>query len=194
MKYVAVNSKILAMRATPRGVELEKICHYLPKNARDFLKKFADGFKFYENLPRLATLDKPSRDSLRRVFITETNLRNILKIYRLKRFYNLRGDEILPYLAPVGGNAAEISRLAQTAGLDDFLREAAIGTGAAFENNFAHGEKMLAKAVRAAFKREYRHENLAVACGFLYERWGANGSEDEIHQHNGPYRGHEPRD
>ncbi|MCL1877685.1 MAG: V-type ATPase subunit [Defluviitaleaceae bacterium] len=199
MKYIAANAKISAARAARQACiehrghlagadvtsrsrsgfsggfsDCEKICCFLPdKRARDFLRRFAEGFRFYENLRHLGGLDKSSRDSLRRVFLIEINLRNVLKIYRLKRFYNLHGDAILPYLAPVGGNAAEISRLAATADLDEFLRGAEIGTGAAFENDFENGEKMIAKTVRAAFKREYRHENLAVACGFLYERnWG----------------------
>ncbi|MCL2357155.1 MAG: V-type ATPase subunit [Defluviitaleaceae bacterium] len=192
MTYAAVNAKIRARRGaagssetSDAAGELDAICCYLRKNDRDFLRKFAAGFRFYENLRLLATLDKHSRESLRRVFLTEINLRNILKIYRLKRFYNLNGDAILPYLAPAGSK--EVLQLAQTAGIDEFMREASTGAGAAFAGNFAQGEKMLTLAVCAAFKREYRRENLAVACGFLYESRVADGYTNEIHKHNGAY-------
>ncbi|MCL2457125.1 MAG: V-type ATPase subunit [Defluviitaleaceae bacterium] len=184
MNY-AVNAKIRAMRATalenifPQHEqsyddfiqrETKRILPYLKKNSRDFVSAWTKNFDAYKALQNLRALDKPDRDSLRRVFGTEIDLRNILIIFRLKKFYGLDGDLIFSFLIPAKYklNSDDLKNLAHT---KNFSQEVANGKyGAVFENNFEHGEQILSRFVYSQFKKERRRENLAVVCEYLFAR------------------------
>ncbi|MCL2578370.1 MAG: V-type ATPase subunit [Defluviitaleaceae bacterium] len=199
MIYTAVNTKVKAMRAnllTGRDYEnlcatndtnviliktehdFAKISAYLDKPVRDFLKKIyipslsGDSANMF-SVPMLC--GKSGRDSLKRVFGTETDLRNILWVYRLKKYHKIDGNAVFSFLNPASHrlSTAEISLLAHAKDMESFAQVAAnTFYGSIFGNitDFTRGEQKLTGAVRSQFQKEYRHENLAVVCGYLYAR------------------------
>jgi vacuolar-type H+-ATPase subunit C/Vma6 len=196
--YVCVNAKVKAMRAkllalrdfegflgdTRKTVSLsaqqneksglEKILHYLhEKSDKSFVENFAKNFNATPH--DFSALDKSSRTSLKRVLGTQTDLQNILWIYRLKRFHKVHGDAVFSHLNPESFRLKpeEISQLAHAKDMQNFFQAVASGVyGEIFlsPQSFVRGEQTVSAAVRAAFRREYRHENLSVACGFLHAK------------------------
>jgi vacuolar-type H+-ATPase subunit C/Vma6 len=165
--------------------DLAKISKYLDKPIRGFLSNvYLPALNGHETndkvLFMLSRLDSPQcgksvHESLKRVLGAETDLRNILFVYRLKKYHQIHGDAVFSHLHPAGRrlNASEISRLAHAKDLEDFAQIAASGYyGKIFANlgDFARGEQKLTAAVRSYYKKEYRHESLAVVCGYLYAR------------------------
>ena len=189
MIYHAINTKIKAMRGgllnkrdyarmclesgilrptlgdNPFKADMAKILPHLDRNAQNFIKT-SHG---------LEKLDKSSRASMKRVLGTEADIRNILAIYRLKKFYNIAGDGVLAFLAVNGHriNAEETARLAYSRGVDGFARAVSDGFyGQYFRkySDFARGEQILSYVKRLQFQKEYKHNNLSVVCGYLFAR------------------------
>ncbi|MCL1883369.1 MAG: V-type ATPase subunit [Defluviitaleaceae bacterium] len=182
MNYTAVNAKVKALRGkllTPEDYkyfcknprllppvqnDFAKILPYLhDKNIRDFVFKNRG----------LNLLDKSSQESLKRVFGTKSDLQNILWLYRLKKYYKIHGDTAFAYLSPENYKITnpEMKFLAHIKDLQNFVQAvSATAHGKIFDNlsAFSRGEQVLTHAVRAQFKKEYFHENLAVVCGYLY--------------------------
>ena len=191
MSYTAVNTKIKALRAklltiadyealcngkiytTQPQDELIKIACYLNKTDRDFINKPMTGLQVNEALRRIGKLDKSSGKSLKRMYGKETDIRNIILIYRLKKFYKIEGNAIFPYLIPFSYklNTEEISRLSHTKDLDSFVKLVSDGAYSGSFNklsDFTRGEQILSKAIRLQYKKESRKENLSVVCEYLY--------------------------
>jgi len=189
MTYHAVNTKIKAMCGgllnerdyarmclesgnfrpaigdNPFLADMAKILPHLDRNAQNFVKTSRG----------LEKLDKSSRASMKRVLGTEADIRNILAIYRLKKFYNIAGDGVLGFLSVNGHrlNAEETTRLAYSRGVDGFARTVAEGFyGRYFQKyaDFARGEQILSHIKRLQFQKEYKHNNLSVVCGYLFAR------------------------
>jgi V/A-type H+-transporting ATPase subunit C len=146
---------------------LEKILPHLhEKNFREFVKNFP-------GTRNIEALDKSSRESMKRIFGTETDLKNILWLFRLKKYYKIEGDAAFSYLNPACHkiSAEEISKLAHTKNLEEFSQKVASGPyGKVFESLlcFTRSEQNFSRAIRAQYKKEFRHENLAVVCGYLH--------------------------
>ncbi|MCL2049755.1 MAG: V-type ATPase subunit [Defluviitaleaceae bacterium] len=184
--------------------ELRHIRPYLSKPSRDFVTSWAKNFDGYEALQAIKKLDKPDREALKRVFGTEIDLKNILIIYRLKKHFDTHGDMVYAHLIPSSYKlrAQEINQLAHAKDMTHFTQAAASGRyGAVFNNAnaFIHAEQSLSRAVSLQFKEQSRRGGLAVVCGYLYslrlevQRRLLHDYKNEIHKHNGAYRGHEPR-
>jgi len=195
--FYTVNTKIKAMRATlltardyenlcakdGNGVVLIKTEHdfakisaYLDKPARDFLGKSylhalcSDGAKAFSISP---LCDKSGRESLKRVFGTDADLRNILWVYRLKKYHGINGSAVYSYLNPSNYklSAEEISKLVHAKDMAHFSQIVANSFyGGIFKSLSDFTEQNLTRAVRSQFKKEARHENIAVICGYLYAR------------------------
>jgi len=181
MNYIAVSTKIKAMRAkllTERDYkegrlpvfrdDTKRILPYLTKPDRDFITNW--NFDASKALQKINALDKQGREALKRVFGTEIDLRNILIMYRLKKYYKIEGDAVYSFLIPSGYKlqAQEIKKLAHS---NDFLQAVKSGVyGAFFEDSFVRGEQILTRAVRRQFQKESKREGLALVCGYLYER------------------------
>ncbi|MCL2224598.1 MAG: V-type ATPase subunit [Defluviitaleaceae bacterium] len=200
MNFSAVNTKIKAMRAsllTARDYErlcaetgegytlikpehdFAKIAAYVSKPVRDFLRNAYIPSLYGEtcNTSKMfaGISSKHGKDSLKRVIGTETDLRNILWIYRLKKYHKINGDAVFSFLNPSSHRlcAAEVSQLARARDMESFAQAVSGGFyGGVFGNlsDFTRGEQKLTGAVRSQFQKEYRHENLAVVCGHLYAR------------------------
>ncbi|MDR0273522.1 MAG: V-type ATPase subunit, partial [Clostridiales bacterium] len=145
MNYTAVNTKIKAMRAKLLTVrDYEQLCHgtqnfpapqndvkkiipYLQEPARDFVEKPFDSLR--ETINGIGKLDKSSQKSLKKIFGTEADLRNILWLYRLKRYHKIEGNAVFSYLIPANYklSAAEITALAHIKDLEIFIRVVASG-------------------------------------------------------------------
>ncbi|MCL2386125.1 MAG: V-type ATPase subunit [Defluviitaleaceae bacterium] len=205
MNYTAVNTKIKALRAklltandysqlvmarqggggTTRlslKDDFTRIAPYLyDKNVRDFVARLEFAAPHRGQASRsvmhgFASLDKSSRVSLLRVFGVETDLRNILGIYRLKRFHKIDGDAIFSFLIPYDYRLSvnEVAAMAYAKDFDIFINIVAGGSyGDVFAklSDFERGEQAITKAVRTQFEKERRFENLAVVCGYLYARY-----------------------
>ena len=184
-QYIAINTKIKAKRAkllTARDYEnlcasgvadfnftdaLEYISPYLQKPARDFVKNFyANGFS-----ANFSALDKSSRKSMKKIFAAHLDLQNILWVYRLKRFHKIDDVKIFSFLAPSTHkiSAEEMSRLVHAKDLETFAQLVSQTFYGNVFKNFSHGEQALSREIRSLFKKEYRHENLTVVCGYLFE-------------------------
>ena len=205
MNYLAANTKVKAMRSklltvwdyedlctkpdTILGANFDlleadftKIVAYLGKPAREFVGKFYASMQygFAPNaglIPlRVARVDKSSHESLKRVLGTDTDLRNILYMYRLKKFHKIHGDAVFSHLSPSSYrlSTAEISHLAHARDIESFVQFVSGGCYGGFFRglaDFSRGEQILSSAVGLQFRKEYRHENLSVVCGYLFARY-----------------------
>ena len=173
--------------------DLHKILPYIyEKPTRDFVKCMVHHLDFlnatgrapakhdapnifwaYALWQRLGLLDKSSREAMRRVLGTEIDMRNILWIYRLKRYHKIEGTAVISFLVPVCHRLSpdDTNYLAATKNLTEFLEAAEHGPyGKIFRNaeTFHLGERTLSHALCGYFKRE--RDNLTNLCAYLYER------------------------
>ena len=185
----AVSTKIKAMRANllttdalenicktgniPEDLglmhDLAKILGYADKPMRDYLKRvYVPALKSSE-IPALPRQKKSA--SLERVIGTEADLRNILWMYRLKKYHNTHGDAIFAHLSPGGHKLRppEILRLANAKSLEDFAQIVAHSFyGKVFAEDFSRSEQKITNAIRQSFRKE--NETIAVVCGYLFAR------------------------
>lgn len=185
MMSYAVNqaavTKVKAMRAkllSPQDYEgakggggleadLAKICMYVEKPLRDYLRG-----EFVPALQAAKIPAAPAKDkSLTRVFGVETDLRNILWMYRLKKFHSVHGDGIFGFLNPKTHRltSEEIARLAHAKDLQSFSDMVAMGF---YRNVFAEGFAFAEQKITREIRRQYRREGggLAIICGYLFAR------------------------
>jgi len=111
MKYAAINAKIKAMRSVRHEAiarQAADICRYIPgKLHRDYVKAMAqagqtgDIHYYTTQWKRLARLDKPNPAALKSILGAEIDLKNIMWMYRLKRYYRITGDATFGYLIPI---------------------------------------------------------------------------------------------
>jgi len=180
-----VNAKIKAMRGNSLSLEdnVARLLHYIHERPlKNFIKSMADGLiigktdiQYYLSLwQNLGVLDKLSQKAMRRVIGMEIDLRNILWIYRLKRYYGVVGDATFGYLIPVGNKIPRemISRMAAYKDIAGLIAEVAQGPYDGVFGDFNHGEQKLAAAVQKQYQREIRKNpnSIATVCGYLYEK------------------------
>lgn len=118
--------------------------------------------------------DKPPIASLKRVRGLETDLRNIMWIWRLKKYHGVDGDAVFPFLNPNCFRlcADEIRRLAYARNSQEFYEIAAGGVyGWVFEKGFSRGEQSVNLAVMAQLRREARLCDFALIYEYLYVRY-----------------------
>jgi V/A-type H+-transporting ATPase subunit C len=130
-------------------------------------------WKTKNNLP-----NKKNRRVLERVKGTEIDLRNILWMYRLKKYYNLHGASLYVHLIPICHrlNRADIRRMAESAGMEAFIQEAASGP---YKNVFtAEGavytlpDRDIKRALASLHTREAKQnpDTLAVVIAYLFDK------------------------
>lgn len=189
MKYFALNAKIKAMRGNLltaenysvicdgggdisglSGDDWTRILPYAGKNSREFLQSI--DFMSFASKP-LGMLDKSDKASLTRIFGAAADLKNILTIYRLKKYHKISGDALFSFLSPKGLRlgAEEYSALAHAADIEIFFRLVSEGAYGGIFGDFSHPEQAFSREIRARFRKEYFRENLSIACGYLYDRF-----------------------
>ncbi|MCL2839184.1 MAG: V-type ATPase subunit [Defluviitaleaceae bacterium] len=124
---------------------------------------------------KLHLLDKPSRDSLRCVLGTEIDLRNILWIYRLKRFHKVEGSGAIGYLLPVryrlnNDTLTALLTCKDITSLIEVLSQSPYRKIFASTKDFHLGEQRVANKVKAQFQKESFGVNATCICKYLYEK------------------------
>ena len=190
MTYCSVNAKVLAVSGASKGditQEAARLMHFIhSRPAKKFVELMAQGLAsgemdvaYYLALwKRVGMLDKLSQKVLRRVIGTEIDLRNILWMYRLKRFYGVVGDSTFGHLIPAGNRLSKevVARMANCGDVGGLINELAQSPYGNVFGDFNHGEMRLHDAVCRAYKRESRQNfnSIATVCGYLYDI-GARG-------------------
>jgi len=201
-----VNTKVLAMRGASHTGDVTqdaaRLMHFIhTRPAKKCVEWMAQGLTagdmdvaYYLALwKHLGALDKFSQTAMRRIVGTEIDLRNILWMYRLKRFYGVAGDATFGYLIPVGKRLDKetVARMASCKDANGLIHMLAHGVYSNIFGDFSHGESRLFHAVNQAYQREVRQnpDTVAMVCGYLYKRSGwRHDYHNEIHNHNRAYR------
>jgi len=198
-KYHALDTKLCALRATlikdfenikgdlllkyresPTSItqEFHKLSKYIyDKPIRDFVKELVYGYAnsdiaHYLSLWKgLQRLDKPTQTSMRKIIGTEADMLNIIFIYRLKRYYHVRGDTAYGYLLPIGYRLTtdEIDRLL-SAKKEAFLSEVLNGSYGDIFKNMDFPERVMSQFMLLLYKKESRNSSIVALCSYLYEK------------------------
>ena len=123
-----INAKINAMRGKPSGQSLEEEIKRLSlficdAKTRRLLylesKDIFEAWSFIKSMPFSSNC--PNRQALRYIKGTEIDLQNILRIYRLKRYYP--EEEVFAHLIPVCYklSKAMIKQMAESPGAAEFI-------------------------------------------------------------------------
>jgi len=169
----ALTAKVLARRGHSTAGDAVSLLRYLSKKAeREFVSEFIDSLENRDIAQYLAVwrgtdgLDKLHREAMRRVLGLEIDLRNILWIFRLKRFYEIFGDTTYGFLVPIRYrlSADVFTRMVACKDVDSFKQEL-LGT---MYGGFGMTERELAHKVTAKYRAEGRRSYVALLCGYLY--------------------------
>ena len=171
---------LLTNRESPREITLEcqKLCKYIYNQpVRDFVKKLVYGYAnsdltHYLSLwKRINKLDKPTQTSMRKIIGTEADMLNIIYIYRLKRYYHVRGETAYGYLLPIGYKLTtnEINRML-SAKKEHFLSELTNSFYNEIFQNMNFPEKNITHVMLQLYKKESRNSSIVALCSYLYEK------------------------
>jgi hypothetical protein len=176
MDYTAVNAKVRAMTTG----DVKRILPWLPdKPRRELLSLMVPesihGRGIHEYLPlwrRLHQCDKENRRALLPLIGMEIDLRNIVWMYRLKKYYGVSGVATYGKLIPIRHRLTEgQTRLMAEAGDPrQLLSVVSQGPYAGFFPSFNKPEKYLCLGLEARYKRQARlhPRSLAPVCAYLY--------------------------
>jgi len=181
MKNAALIAKVLARRANlaESSQPHSNLFRFLSKKSEQkFVTAFANGLQskdlqYYLTLWRgIRALNKPDFSAMQRILGTEIDLQNILWVYRLKRFYEISGDEVYGFLIPIryrlsGDIFAQIVACKDISCLQAEIAKTIYKD--VFED-FKQPEQHLANAVKKHYRAESRHSHIALLCGYLYEK------------------------
>jgi len=159
-------------------LEFNRLSKYIyDKPVRDFVKELVYGYAnsdlaHYLSLwKRINRLDKPTQISMRKIIGTEADMLNIIFIYRLKRYYHVRGETAYGYLLPIGYRLTteEIDHML-SAKKEAFLSELENSFYCGVFRNFNFPEKTMTQAMLQLYKKESRNSSIVALCSYLYEK------------------------
>ena len=173
MKHAALTVKILSRRAGHRHSDSSLIRFLAQKSERKFVSAFVKkpkDLQYYLSLWRgMNMLDTANRKAMTRVIGTEIDLKNIVWLYRLKRFYGIFGDKTYGFLIPIRHRLSG-DVLAKMAACKDVRSLQAAVSDTIYDNvfgDFVQPEQQLANAVKKLYKVEGRRSHIALLCGYL---------------------------
>jgi hypothetical protein len=178
MKYTAVNTKVHAMGADG---DCQRVVAWLhDKKIRDFVQLMMPERIPNRDIPdylllwkKLNRLDKKNRRVLHPLIGTEIDLRNMIWMYRLKRFYNVAGDATYGRLIPIRYRLTEALTREMVDSKDEknLHNRVALSPYAAVFPSFERPERLMYRALSALYKKaaRYHPHSLAAVCAFLYE-------------------------
>jgi len=192
MNHIALNTKIKArknIRPVDIYEETKTLSSYVfSKPARDFVKLFTNAlagtfpaetkirhWSFFM-WQKLYLVDKSSQKTLKKIFAFEMDMRNILWIYRLKKYRNITGDAVYGYLLPVSIKLNKETLQKLVAAKDeknmiDVLKESSFKNIFSSISDFKNGEIILLKEVERQFRLKSYETNLTSFCGYIYKRF-----------------------
>jgi V/A-type H+-transporting ATPase subunit C len=136
---------------------------------KDFnLRGWLNLWKKQQRLP-----DKHNREVMTRLKGTEIDLANIIKVYRLKRYYHYPGARVLTHLVPVSHRLTpeSLQRMAESESAYELTYEIKQGAYGNVFRNFSNPERDANRYIGRLYNREARQEanTLAVLTGFLFK-------------------------
>jgi len=175
------------IHSSPVEAACESLLKYIfDKSMKDFVREFGSGLasgetgvQYYLSLWRkLNKMDKlgsmnrkPGINSMKQSLGLDIDLRNVLWIYRLRKYHNIQGHAVYGHLIPVRHrfSKADIANMVNCRNIDEIMRpyrQAAGLAGARFDSP----EKYFATLVCQKYNSEFRKNanSLTGACGYLY--------------------------
>jgi len=211
MNNAALIVKILSRRAkltTPLLSQVRndktELIRFLPKKKEQkFVSTFTRGL-MSKDLQRylalwrgIGTLDEIDRLSMQRIVGTEIDLQNILWVFRLKKFYEIYGDNAYSYLIPIRYRISKDSftKMVECKDILSFKSEVSTTIYNSIFTDFKTPEQHMASTIKMRYRAEGRHSHIALLCGYLYEMGiNSNDNQNEIHKHIRAYGQYGPCD
>jgi len=180
----AATTKVMAKRAAKmpsqevRAGQHLNLCRFLLNlNEKKFVTAFANGIEqrvtdisHYVNVWRSTRLlQRADRISMQNVLGTEIDLKNILWVYRLKKYYQINSDTAYSFLIPISHRLPS-TKLAKIVACNGIADMRAVLASTIYNNvfgNFSDPEECVAQAVREKYRIEGRRSHIALVCGYL---------------------------
>ncbi len=131
---------------------------------------------YYMNLWKIQKryLDKKNYKLMTNIKGTEIDLRNIVWIYRLKKYYDIPAEKIVAFLIPITYRLSsdELMTMTQTKSVDELMERVAKTKYAKLFESFDHIEDVLVTHMRKLYKKytlTNPHSVVPIA-GYIYEK------------------------
>ncbi len=119
-------------------------------------------------------LDKENREIMTRIIGVEIDLRNIMWVYRLKKYYNVTRGTIVSALVPIEYNLPHVSlmKMADAADTGGILAEISEGPYKNVIKDFENPERDFIRVMRRAYFNEILQHpfSVASAAGYIFEK------------------------